>query len=344
MIPQVKQIEKLGRNVYPNNNNNSFFRMIGNVVDNARQLLTNFGLRPYRVFVLTVAWTGDQYGQGQVFIKRVREILPTPKVSDLSSIQRMSTTAGIHEEGRITVSEISINDWTEDELLGTNKQTGLSNPNERRVWLITEAAALESDDIASMMTDNLSLPISSIPFYIITESPTGNKYVIRIASDQSLNPDYLLGRSGVDQSPLYIQGDDSTYYQVYVADDLSVQFVPQTSTPTSGYIYTLTNPLAIMGANQTLYYIRVGKDGGYYIVDAGFQPVPVDISTALSATDMNVVDGGAYINRNFDTLPKNRAFVTYGDAFLDSDKFQWKVQLDKIEPDFMRSGLALGTT
>jgi hypothetical protein len=230
MIPNVKQIEKLGRNVYPNNNNNSFFRMLGNIVDNARQLLTNFGLRTYRVFVLTVAWSGTEYGQGHSYLKSIREILPTPAVSDLSFIGRFASTAGIHEEGRIIVSEISVNDWTEDELLGINPITGTTNHNERRVWLVTEAAALENDDLAAMASDSLGTPV--------------------------------------------LNGE----------------------------------------------------------------PDPV------SALDINPMDGGAYKNRNFNTLPKNRAFVSYGAPYLDPKGIQWIIKLDKVEPDFARSGLSIGTT
>lgn len=230
MIPSQPQIEKLGCSVHPNDNNNSFLRMVGDIVDGIRQLLTDFGLRQYRVFVITLAWSGSKYGIGTSYIKYVREILPTPKVSDLSFIQRQASTGGIHEEGKIIVSEISINDWTEDELLGTDPITGLTKPNEKRIWLVTEAAALNNDAMASLVSDSIQAPV----------------------------------------------------------------------------INGLPDPLA--------------------------------------AVDIQATDGGIGSNRNFNTLPKNRAFVQFGDAFLDAMRFQWMIQLEKIEPDFARQGLALGNT
>ncbi len=129
------------------------------------------------------------------------------------------------------------------------------------------------------------------PSYIITESPTANKYILKIAVDGSLNPDYYTGQPGTDQNPLYVQGDNKIYYRVYINDDLSSSFVQQATAPASGYIYTLNSPLAITDANGNVWYIGVDLDGDYYTAPLIFR------ITSVSAIQNNM------INVNFSVEP-----------------------------------------
>lgn len=87
------------------------------VVDKIRQLYTNFGVRPYRVFMVHVQWSGDRIGDGVPRELSRREILPTPRVGDISGTTEMLRASGLTEEGGISVDQISAK-YTEDDLLG----------------------------------------------------------------------------------------------------------------------------------------------------------------------------------------------------------------------------------
>lgn len=121
-------------------------------VDSARQLLTDFGLRPYRVFLVWVRWTADEdadgrigSGPGEVLVRdedqtdmtafsegdledsmvgvgrpvlvQEVEILPTPLISPLTGVAKDMDATGLTERGGITLSQVSAR-FTEDELMG----------------------------------------------------------------------------------------------------------------------------------------------------------------------------------------------------------------------------------
>jgi hypothetical protein len=87
------------------------------VADEIRQLNTDFGLRPYRVFLVHQQWTGPARGMGEPReISRV-ELLPTPEVADMTATGRSLHAIGLVEDGSLKLSEISAR-YTEDELLG----------------------------------------------------------------------------------------------------------------------------------------------------------------------------------------------------------------------------------
>jgi hypothetical protein len=87
------------------------------IVDSIRQIATDFGLRPYRVFLVHVEWTGPTRGIGVANEISRREILPTPVVADMSSTSRILHAVGMVEEGSIKLSKVTAS-LTEDDLLG----------------------------------------------------------------------------------------------------------------------------------------------------------------------------------------------------------------------------------
>jgi hypothetical protein len=87
------------------------------LADSLRDLLTKFGLRTYRVSIVRERWSGGQRGVGAVEIISVVPILPTPKMSDLSSLTEIVQPIGLDEVGSAELSEIS-GRYTEEELRG----------------------------------------------------------------------------------------------------------------------------------------------------------------------------------------------------------------------------------
>lgn len=76
-------------------------------VDRLRQFATKFGLRSKRVFLVWTRYTGEERGEGIERELARKEILPTPKVSDLTSITLSPYAAGILPVGSLRVEKIS---------------------------------------------------------------------------------------------------------------------------------------------------------------------------------------------------------------------------------------------
>lgn len=87
------------------------------VVDEIRQLATDFGIRPYRVFLVHIAWTGPVRGAGDAVEISRREILPTPQVMDMSATTKELAAIGLTEVGGIRLAKVTAS-LTEDDLLG----------------------------------------------------------------------------------------------------------------------------------------------------------------------------------------------------------------------------------
>jgi hypothetical protein len=109
------------------------------VADDLRQLHTDFGGRPYRVFLVWLGWSPDMNADGIIepneqFIEPVSaasqtigagrpsllaeiEILPTPRLSPLSSVRKDFDAVGLTERGSITVSQVTLS-LSEDILMG----------------------------------------------------------------------------------------------------------------------------------------------------------------------------------------------------------------------------------
>jgi len=88
------------------------------LADRVRQLNTRFGLRSRRVFLVWTKWTGAVRGEGNEKVINVVELLPTPKVSDLTAISRNVMAQGTVPTGSIRVEQISAGAFTEDQLRG----------------------------------------------------------------------------------------------------------------------------------------------------------------------------------------------------------------------------------
>ena len=88
------------------------------VVDRVRQIATKLGARPLRVFLVWSTWTGERRGEGDEQLLVERELLPTPVVSDPTTIARNPYSAGTLPVGTVVVSEISSGQYNEDELRG----------------------------------------------------------------------------------------------------------------------------------------------------------------------------------------------------------------------------------
>ena len=114
--------------------------------DSIRSLYSEFGLRPYRVFLVHAAWSGGRRGVGSMTITSRREILPVPRVRDIDSVRRVVGPAGLSEEGDIVIDQISAK-YSEDDLVG--RTPDLTDPQQTRTsrvdtefwWEVEEARA-----------------------------------------------------------------------------------------------------------------------------------------------------------------------------------------------------------
>lgn len=98
----------------------SLVESLGDIVDEARQLNTDFGLRPYRVFSIVVEWSGGEVGKGAPTVIRETEFLPTPLVQMGSSrgiggVDTRMTEGGLSERGMVVMTEVSPR-LTEDDI------------------------------------------------------------------------------------------------------------------------------------------------------------------------------------------------------------------------------------
>ncbi len=90
---------------------------LGGRVDRIRQIATNLGIRPYRVFLTWVKWSGESAGEGEPSVMKRIELLPIPKVQNIDAIQRSLYSAGTLPVGSVRVDRISVG-YTEDQLSG----------------------------------------------------------------------------------------------------------------------------------------------------------------------------------------------------------------------------------
>lgn len=102
----------------PDQAKNSFAAKFGRIADKLRQLNTNFGIRPDRVFLTWSKWTGVERGMGDEIIIRRAEILPTPRVTSLDNVKSMPMHSGMVKQGTLRVDEISVQYFTRDVLMG----------------------------------------------------------------------------------------------------------------------------------------------------------------------------------------------------------------------------------
>lgn len=106
------------------------------VADGIRQLATDFGLRPYRVFLVWIGYTADEnadglldvdeqgvsaddatVGAGRPYVIAELELLPTPRVGPLGGVRQSLEVVGLTEVGGVMLDQISPS-YTEDILMG----------------------------------------------------------------------------------------------------------------------------------------------------------------------------------------------------------------------------------
>jgi hypothetical protein len=101
--------------------------LVADVDDLRDDLHRQFGVRPYRVFVVKRAYQGEMIGDG-AFSDVAVEITPQPRVWQWDGYRWALAAHGLDEKGEIKITEVSLT-YTHDELTG-----GALAPNEQ--WLI----------------------------------------------------------------------------------------------------------------------------------------------------------------------------------------------------------------
>lgn len=87
------------------------------IADRLRQFSTKFGVRPYRLFLVWSHFDGAERGEGDEREFARHEILPTPKIGELTSLQQAAYSAGVLSTGTLRVDKVSER-YTAAELMG----------------------------------------------------------------------------------------------------------------------------------------------------------------------------------------------------------------------------------
>lgn len=115
----------------------SLVEELGQTADELRQLFTDIGMRPYRVFSVRVRWSGRKIGVGTATVVEETEFLPTPLV-DLSPVWSEVKSAGKVEDGVATLREVSPR-LTEDQVRGLFFQDKLGPGEEGFIEVVHDA-------------------------------------------------------------------------------------------------------------------------------------------------------------------------------------------------------------
>jgi hypothetical protein len=91
------------------------------LADDLRDLLTQFGLRTYRVTRVRVEWSGRSRGAGVPTVVAEDVMLPTPKI-ELDPVGEFLQPIGLTEQGAITLSQVS-GRFSEEDLRGFDSAT-----------------------------------------------------------------------------------------------------------------------------------------------------------------------------------------------------------------------------
>lgn len=94
----------------------SLVESLGAVADDLRQIASDLGARPYRLFSVIQRWSGGAVGRGYASIVSRREILPRPKVN-VNPAQTEYTAGGRQTRGHVRVTELSPR-LTADDIFG----------------------------------------------------------------------------------------------------------------------------------------------------------------------------------------------------------------------------------
>lgn len=77
----------------------------GGLVERARQMATDLGARPFRVFLVWTVFSGPSRNKGDERVLERHELLPTPRV-DFGSLARNPTLVGVFPAGSARVDEV----------------------------------------------------------------------------------------------------------------------------------------------------------------------------------------------------------------------------------------------
>jgi len=80
---------------------------LAEVADDIRQIATDLGARPYTVHAIRVRWEGGEVGRGEPVPSFEVQLLPTPKLSGISSFDRYNAEAGAVERGDMVLTGVS---------------------------------------------------------------------------------------------------------------------------------------------------------------------------------------------------------------------------------------------
>lgn len=126
-------------------------------VDRFRQIAANFGLRPYRTFLVWAVWDGEERGEGNARVVKRMEILPSPAIS--KGVTMDPKSAGRLPSGSIKLSKISPS-MTADVLMGkAYPSTGESPEADVSFWY-------------EVMEDGRGDNPPSVGRYVLTGQPT----------------------------------------------------------------------------------------------------------------------------------------------------------------------------
>lgn len=132
-------------------------------VDCWRQIPSELGARPYRIYLVKTRWTGRRRGEGVETIANIEEITPTPKAEPVSSIQQQLQDIGLDEVGSLQITEISPR-YTEDRLMGKNPDGKDIAANESFYWEIVLTRNLPQERVKRRR-----FMVSGVPSYEATK-------------------------------------------------------------------------------------------------------------------------------------------------------------------------------
>ena len=113
----VAEIPALAGQVHPESQVRSLADSLGPTCDRIRQIKSDLGFSPYRVFLIHWRWPGKR-GIGRPVEVSRKEILPTPRVQDMSATTLGLSAFGMTEGGGLFIDRISQR-YSEADLLGT---------------------------------------------------------------------------------------------------------------------------------------------------------------------------------------------------------------------------------
>ncbi len=96
----------------------SLAAQLGPIADRIRQdVAVGMGVRPYRVFMTTTRWTGEERGDGREEVVSCVELVPRPRVREVTNFQNLPFPAGVLERGVLRIDGISTS-YREDDFEG----------------------------------------------------------------------------------------------------------------------------------------------------------------------------------------------------------------------------------